>query len=141
MTVAKAKGDKAVADILFSRLVRARGRCERCGDSNFDALTTAHIVRRSWAATRTVLDNAWCLCWGCHRALEDDPAEFMDFVDATIGRGRYDELRAQARDGLPRTTAVFWRDERDRLALLCREAGIDTRRSAPGWHLTLMEAG
>lgn len=129
MTVAKAKGDKGMADILFSRIVRSRGRCERCGrgDGPFE---TAHIVRRRYSATRCVEDNAWCLCGSCHRATGDDPTLFVELVDRTVGRGRYHDLRLLANRGPSSSPLLWWRAERARLVERCRELGLSTKRTA-----------
>jgi hypothetical protein len=125
MTVARRNGNPGKADLLFSRIVRSRATCERCGGQATD---TAHIVRRRYSATRCVEDNAWALCSSCHRATEDDPAQFMLLVDRTIGPDRYGELRLQAHAGIPGSSHAFWLAEVVRLTARCVELGIDTRR-------------
>lgn len=128
MSVARRKGDAGKADTLFSLIVRSRGVCERCGESRYETLTTAHIVRRSWSATRCLEENAWCLCWSCHRATEDDPAEFMALVNRTLGLHAYQALREKANGGPKTSSALFWRSEAARLTDRAAELGIDTRR-------------
>lgn len=125
--VSRRKGDAGRADMLFSRLIRSRGVCERCGQMATDA---AHIVRRGWSATRCVEDNAWALCRSCHRATEEDPKEFVTLVQATIGIVRYDELRRRAQAGLAglgMSSATFWLSERTRMEARCKALGVDTR--------------
>lgn len=85
----------AECDRLHSELVRARGRCERCGTAH--GLECAHIVRRRYGLTRHRLDNAWALCHYCHRTVDLDALEFMALVRRTIGAPAYVELQADAR--------------------------------------------
>jgi hypothetical protein len=127
VTVNRRKGDPGLADILFSRIVRSRAVCERCG---LQATDTAHIVGRRYSATRCVEDNAWALCRQCHNVTGQWPHKFMALVAATIGEARYHELYRQASAGLPCSSHVFWAGEVDRLKARCAELGIDIRRKA-----------
>lgn len=127
VTIQRRKGNAGKADLLFSRIVRSRGACERCGKPATD---TAHIIRRGYSATRCVEDNAWALCSSCHRATEDDPAEFMLLVERTIGRARYDELKVLREQGHAGSAALFWASEAERLTARCVELGLSTKRSA-----------
>lgn len=127
MSVARRKGDPGKADMLFSRLVRSRGRCQRC---TREATDTAHIVKRRYSATRCVEDNAWALCRSCHQLTEQWPHEFMKLVEATIGLARYEELYRLAQAGIPTSSKMFWRGEVERLMARCAEAGVDTRWKA-----------
>lgn len=126
MTVARRRGDAGKADLLFSRIVRSRGVCERCGDRTgpFD---TAHIVRRRYSATRCVEANAWCACRPCHRMIDGWPDVFMNLVDLTIGRDQYEELCRDAHEGIPLSSKLWWAAERERLEARCTELGIDTK--------------
>ena len=124
MTVSRRRGDPGKADMLFSRLVRSRGDCERCGRPGTD---TAHIVRRRYSATRCVEDNAWCLCRSCHQLTDQWPHEFMWLVERTIGVDRYHELYRLANAGLTQSSRLFWRGEVQRLIARCEEVGVDTR--------------
>jgi hypothetical protein len=126
---ARAKGDMGHADALFSRIVRSRGACERCGREGTD---TAHIVKRRYSATRCVEDNAWCLCRGCHKLTEEFPHEFMWQVERTIGVDRYLALVRQANDGIGTwNSKLYWANEVDRLKARCVELGLDPRRKVP----------
>lgn len=134
MSVQRAKGDRGRADILFSRIVRSRGACERCGRT--PATDTAHIVRRMYSATRCVEDNAWALCSSCHRATERWPMEFAELVKATIGVDRYHELREMAYEGLKArgfvSSKLFWAREVARLQARCKELGLPSTRKVSG---------
>lgn len=83
-------------DILFSKLVRARGKCERCGGPG--PFECAHIVRRRFLRTRWVPDNAWCLCRECHRRVDENAVSFQSLVVLTIGEQRFQELFDLAHD-------------------------------------------
>lgn len=128
MTIAKAKGPRGRADLLFSRIVRSRGACARCHRSATD---TAHIVPRRYSATRCVEDNAWALCRSCHRITGEWAFEFMRLVTQTIGMPRYEELRRQAQLGIQVSSKLFWAGEVERLEARCRQLGIDTRARIP----------
>lgn len=88
------KGSKAKATRLHSLVVRARGRCERCGSTS--SLQAAHIVSRRYSATRTDERNAWCLCASCHFFLGNNPFDHVVFAHQTIGEAVYRELREKA---------------------------------------------
>jgi hypothetical protein len=122
VSVSRVKGDRGRCDVLFSRIVRSRGTCVRCGGIGTD---TAHIVGRRYSATRCIEENAWCLCRGCHRLTGEDALDFMTLVDRTIGRERYMELRRMALAGIVgQTSLMFWRDTLARLLTRYDELGI-----------------
>jgi hypothetical protein len=108
---AAGKGDRGKATILHSKIVRARGACERCGGNEY--LQTAHIIRRGYSWTRTREDNAWCLCARCHFAVDTTPHLFMELVERTIGRDKHDELYQIAQQGV--RVKFDWVSERERL--------------------------
>lgn len=113
------KGPRGKATKLHSLVVRSRGACERCGGSSY--LQAAHIIPRRYAATRTDESAAWCLCAGCHRKTTEHADEHMALVDVTIGRPRFDELKARAEAGV-KTNDSFWLAEISRLSALLKEA-------------------
>lgn len=117
--VAKGKGAKAKATRLHSELIRARGRCERCGKAGV-AFDCAHIIGRRYSATRTDENNAWCLCKGCHMRLTEHPDEHMSFVAETIGMDAFDVLKAKALAGV-KSNEASWRSECERLTALLAE--------------------
>lgn len=132
MTVSRRKGDCALADVLFSRIVRSRGRCEYPGCTSQGPYDTAHNIPRAASGTRCVEDNAWCLCRTHHRLVDSRWHEKHALTLATIGEARYEELRQldAGYKNLPTTSAVFWRDEVDRLKARCRELGLSEKRAA-----------
>lgn len=122
MSVAYGKGPKGKATRLHSLIVRSRGACELCGESDYTRLQAAHIISRRYTATRTDLLNAWCLCVRCHRRTEEHADEFMALVEVTIGLVEFYELKRRA-EGLGRVgVAKFdWEAEADRLTALYAE--------------------
>lgn len=124
MTVAYGRGDQGRATRLHSLIVRARGRCARCGSVDPTKLQCAHIIKRRFSATRCDLRNAWCLCASCHFRLETHPDEHMAFVAQTIGMELFDELKALALAGPAMSSRLFWRAEVDRLRSIAQQEGI-----------------
>lgn len=104
MAVSYGTGDKRKATILHAELVRARGACTRCGHT--ENLQCAHIISRTYATTRCRMDNAWCLCARCHRAVDTHADEKMALVDRTIGYEAFKELKTAAITGVG--TKVDW---------------------------------
>jgi hypothetical protein len=121
VSVTRVKGDRGRADVLFSRIVRSRGTCVRCGGIATD---TAHIIGRRYSATRCREDNAWALCRRCHRLTGDNPYEFMLLVNRTCGLAHYQHLRVIAEAGIQQTSLMFWRGELARLIIRYDELGI-----------------
>lgn len=108
--------------MLFSRIVRSRGTCVRCGAPGTD---TAHIIGRSYSATRCLEINAWCLCRRCHRVTGQHAGLFMELVDRTIGRAKYWWLYELAQKGIVgQTSLMFWRDNLQRLLIRYDQLGI-----------------
>lgn len=90
-TKSKKVGTKKL-DTLFSKIIRSAGRCKRCG-STFN-LQCAHIISRRYHQVRWNLDNALCLCAGCHMYFTYHPLEWEDYID---GLGiDYAKLKKQA---------------------------------------------
>ena len=111
----KAKGYRGKADVLFSKIIRSQGFCERCG-KNYN-LQTSHIISRRYSATRTLEDNAQCLCAGCHMYFTHWPKEFSRWITETIGVEKYEELKAKAEA----VTKVDWKAEHERLKAKWKE--------------------
>lgn len=97
------RGYKKKADDLFSKIIRSKGLCARCGKGQH--LQCAHIVSRRFSATRCDLRNALCLCAGCHHYFTDHPVEFGRFVIDRIGDKLYNQLTAKAH----KPTKVDWK--------------------------------
>lgn len=121
VTVSYGKGPKAKATKLHSLVVRARGACEKCGESQYTKLQCAHIVGRRYNATRTDENNAFCLCASCHRRFTDWPLEFAAFVVEKIGEDGYQALRDKAQRAF-KVNDAYWIEECVRLQMLLNEA-------------------
>lgn len=118
MTGMYGAGLKGKATRLHSLVVRARGRCERCGESDYSKLQCAHIVSRRYSATRTDERNAWCLCASCHFFLGHNPFDHVVFAHQTIGEAVYAELREKALSNPRPWKPADWQAEVDRLSAL-----------------------
>lgn len=119
----KVSAVKAEATRLHSKIVRSRGECENCGNaylSTGSKLECAHIISRRFSNTRTMEENAFCLCSRCHMRFTEWPLEFAEFVVAKIGQAQYDRLRSIAND----QRKVDWYDELDRLRGAAFTAGV-----------------
>ena len=115
------KGPKAKATKLHSLVVRARGRCERCGESDYSKLQCAHVISRRYSATRTDERAAWCLCAACHLHLGLNPYDHVEFATQTLGEELYAELREKAMSNPRPWKPAMWQAEVDRLTALLAE--------------------
>jgi len=84
-------------DKICSQIVRARGKCQRCGKTS--NLQAAHIVSRTYRVVRWHLGNILCLCAGCHFWNHKNPIEFTEWVKELLGEDNYQELRKLAKSG------------------------------------------
>ena len=112
---------KEKATRLHSLIVRSKGYCENCGDAwqaNGSKLECAHIVSRRFSATRTDLDNAFCLCSKCHFRFTEWPLEMAHFVLSKIGERKYEALREKAHNPLVK---VDWPAEAERLDAIWKQ--------------------
>lgn len=94
-----------MADGLFSRHIRDwYGECVAARSTFWTGpyfacagpLQCAHLISRSYRATRWVHDNAVSLCAGHHRWLDTHPLEKDDMRKGWLGPHRWEELRARA---------------------------------------------
>ncbi len=121
MTIHRASGARGKADVLFSKIIRARAQCERCGESEYSKLECSLVMSRLYSATRTDTANAQCLCNSCHRFFTNNPVEFGFWIEASIGLDEYLRLRLKALK--PRKFGKqFWESEVVRLKALLKEA-------------------
>lgn len=104
----KAKGK---ATKLHSLIVRSRGICESCGETDYAKLQCAHIVSRRYSSTRTLEKNAFALCQRCHMHFTAWPIEFAHFVESKIGKESYAVLKQMAQ----KVTKMDWDEEAARL--------------------------
>lgn len=111
MTVATARGAKGRADKYFSLIIRSRGACENCGDTEYASLQCAHIRSRRYNNTRTYEGNAFCLCASCHFHFTLNPLDFGAFCKKRIGSTG---IRALTRRSLS-TDKIDWHAEAARL--------------------------
>jgi hypothetical protein len=97
------------ADDLFSKLIRDRASGCLATGFRFDCsgvLQCAHIVSRSYRATRWSLDpdGAVALCAAHHVWFTHHPLEWVDWLRANFA-GYYEEIRDMARFGEPEKAA------------------------------------
>jgi len=78
-------------DKICSKIVRARGRCEFCLET--DNLQCCHIFSRTYNNTRWDLDNLLCLCASCHFWSHKNPLLFAEGVMKNIGEEKYELLK------------------------------------------------
>ena len=117
---------RTTCDLYFSKVVRLRGVCERCGAP--PPHEAAHIIRRRFVGDpdgiglRWNEDNAWCLCIPCHRTVDEDAVMFAELVERTIGLTKYLELQA-VKNGKHRPwREADWIRERSRLLEILKGA-------------------
>jgi len=110
----KVSAVKEEATRLHSRIVRAtKGpMCQRPGCPRV-ATDCAHIIGRTFAHTRTDVDNAFALCAEDHRHFTNWPDEWVRFLADMIGMDEYDRLKRKAQEGVG--MKFDWFDELDRL--------------------------
>ena len=121
MSITRAKGPRGKADQLFSKIIRSRGECEKCGSTDY--LQCAHIVSRRYSATRCDTANALCLCAKCHRYFTDNPVEWAQWVAMGEGLYKYLRLKEKALEGTHRKFGTkFWESEVVRLRALLKDA-------------------
>jgi hypothetical protein len=89
------KSNLKKCDELWSKIVRSKGECARCG-SRTKQLNSAHIISRVYRQTRWDLDNGLCLCVGCHFWNHQNPIEFTHWVEDKLGIEKVDALRKKA---------------------------------------------
>lgn len=87
---------KAALDRLFAQKIKARDgfRCRLCGSGTVPQC--AHLMSRRYSNTRWDMENAWCLCRGCHFRYTKRPDEWAVLLEKTLGREALDMLRARA---------------------------------------------
>ncbi len=111
-----ARAAEVLADRKWSAAVKAKGACFAIGAWNIGRteqgsqyvlthrkcagpIDPAHIMPRTWAATRHLIENGFPLCRETHRWFGSHPVEWESFVEARIGIAGYAALRAKALAG------------------------------------------
>lgn len=89
---------KRKADRLFSQIIRARGRCQRCDKKPPEVvLHCAHIYSRRYTAIRWDERNSLCLCASCHFWSHQHPVEWSLFIEDLFGVEQLRSLLEEAR--------------------------------------------
>ena len=83
-------------DVLFSKLIRARGECELASPSCRGPLQCAHGFSRRYSAVRCDPRNAFALCQGHHFFYTHRPLEWVEWLRERWGDELYAELRTAA---------------------------------------------
>ena len=88
-------------DALWAKLVKqkAGGKCEYCLETRREFkggpgiwLEAAHIVGRTYRATRWLLENGMALCSGCHKAYDEHRPDELKIRRIVIGEDKYERL-------------------------------------------------
>lgn len=108
------------ADRFFSLWIRERdGSCrtktlrpENC-EGNLN-LQCAHIVSRSYLATRLDPENALALCRSCHVYYTNHPLEWDDAIETLFGMVYLRRIKTKALSGARVGTRPDWKAEAER---------------------------
>lgn len=96
---------KRKCDSVFSKIVRIKGICERCGKTQMSArLENAHINSRRFTNTRWDKDNCVCLCSACHRWGHNYPVLFSKFVERIKGKETISYINKRSQEVKKMTT-------------------------------------
>lgn len=83
-------------DKICSQIIRAAGKCAKCGCAEYDKLQCAHIYSRTYRSTRWDLRNLIPLCASCHFHAHRNPLIFAEFVKTYLGECEYQALKLRA---------------------------------------------
>ena len=95
--------------------VRSRNRCESNRLEHKGHLQAAHIITRSYGATRTDPLNGLCLCQGCHVFYTHRPLEWEEWIEERWP-GLWDHLKTKALTHAKvdwKAEAVYWQKVTD----------------------------
>jgi 5-methylcytosine-specific restriction endonuclease McrA len=81
-------------DKLFADIIKSTGQCDRCGKTK--PLNCAHIISRAYRNTRWNLENAVCLCVGCHFWAHQNPVGFTKWLQDYYGEDIHDRMKRVA---------------------------------------------
>jgi hypothetical protein len=85
------------ADQLWSEAIKARdGGCIIANEKCFGRLEADHLIPRSYAATRWLLEIGATLCLAHHKYVTEHPLEHEELAVQIIGEKRYADLRQLA---------------------------------------------
>ena len=77
----------------FSLRIRAKGKCERCGNAKKELLQTSHIYSRRYISIRWHPLNATCFCAGCHWWYGLNPLDGAEWIRDYLGPTKYHLLK------------------------------------------------
>lgn len=84
-------------DAIFSKVVRKRGYCARCKKVEYEKLQCSHIHTRTKMSVRWDLENALCLCSGCHAYWwHKHLVDAAEFAREYLGEAKYMALLYRA---------------------------------------------
>jgi hypothetical protein len=85
-------------DKIFSLVVRKRGYCQWPGCHKLEGLQCSHIHSRTKMSVRWDLNNALCLCCGCHKyRWHLHPIDAAEVAKNYLGEYEYNALNIRAR--------------------------------------------
>ena len=109
-------------DTLFSTFIRKRaiqrvGGCERVEtyQTTYKQLNCAHMFSSRHHSVRWDEDNAAGLCAGCHRYLDDNAYEKVEWFTRHLGEEKFDLLRARA--------SLIYKPDREAIEIYLKEVG------------------
>jgi len=83
-------------DLIFSKIVKKKGKCFCCGSTN--NLTCGHLITRSIYNTRWDLNNAECQCVSCNLKHEYRPEIFTKIYIEKYGLEKYQNLVKKSKE-------------------------------------------
>lgn len=92
MGIKRDKYDATVSDLVREQ---ADYQCQRCGKQGRNGewrMDAAHIFGRRYQSVRYDLDNILCLCFTCHRVVDEDYHEQHLIAAKVLGDVRLDQL-------------------------------------------------
>lgn len=89
----------------FSRLVREKEICEKCGVRGVD-FDTAHIIGRKNLTLRWDILNVFCFCRECHMWAHANPTKFIQWIKSKYPE-RMDYVDSYKNRILKRTTEDY----------------------------------
>lgn len=92
MAIKRDKYDATVSDLVREQADYHCQRCHKHGRHGEWRMDAAHIFGRRYQSVRYDLDNILCLCFTCHRIVDEDYHEQHLIAVATLGDVRLDQL-------------------------------------------------
>ncbi|HEC66617.1 MAG TPA: hypothetical protein ENI23_15180 [bacterium] len=86
---------KKRCDSIYAKIIKQKSNW-RCIETKASNVQCAHIISRSYHATRWDFDNAVCLGMGRHFFYTYHPIEWKLFINERFGQGYYEKLEGRA---------------------------------------------